>query len=652
MRKAMKWVFVLAATAASGMAPASQPLVPPNNPAQFGTWLVWGGDIEVQFNPDALQGLELAVDRVDGAKSRVVGKPGVRYESMTFRARDDATLEVRRNGNKVHAIGGGALRTDAGFVLTHGGERYDLVGFGVRAAAGTLFELEIVDKSGLALFTADHAHYGFVDAARTRFGMRNMNLRISANLAAKLGKPELAGRPIGGMSLVAQGTEDSPGPQPEGGVCNAPFPTAGMTTDIQTVFRLGPQNWTGADDGVDFKRCKLPSGSACSAGSTTGSVVFAPDSSLVNIGETAVAWHQMFTGNSAPYNNDQHPFLIWNLYRIDGDGRLRQIGASGVKHAFITINFACACGEGHIIYPTCEDTYASYNNDTSEVLGPRREIVPVSATWARCGSIYDANCDGNRDNGNPNDLYAQRMTVTESEMLPPVSDGAKYYFEYWYIVRDDQNIYNTMGYRQIAPTKNGANWSANLVNNVAPNYDFYQGPVINYWVDPAAPGANAANEELVTPLGRARVAVRATDLGGGQWRYRYAVMNFEYAHVDIDPAHPNEPNLKVAATVGFDRFAVPLSVAATDVRFFDADGNAANDWTASTTGGQIVWTAPAGTSLGWGTLAQFEFTTTVAPAASTVTLRGAATPTKTAIDYSRTLLGPTASDVIFADDFE
>ena len=179
--------------------------------------------------------------------------------------------------------------------------------------------------------------------------------------------------------------------------------------------------------------------------------------------------------------------------------------------------------------------------------------------------------------------------------------------------------------------------------------------MINYWVDPAAPGANAANEELATPLGRARVAMRATDLGGGQWRYHYAVMNLEYAHVDIDPAHPNEPNMKVTANVGFDRFAVPLNVAATDVRFFDADGNAANDWAVTTTGGEIAWTAPAGASLGWGMLAQFEFTTSLAPVEATVALRGGATATQPALDYTHLLLGPAAPDapdVIFQDDFE
>jgi len=37
-----------------------------------------------------------------------------------------------------------------------------------------------------------------------------------------------------------------------------------------------------------------------------------------------------------PHTNDQHPYLVWNFYRL-ADGRLEQIGVSGAKHAFLTI---------------------------------------------------------------------------------------------------------------------------------------------------------------------------------------------------------------------------------------------------------------------------------------------------------------------------
>ena len=218
------------------------------------------------------------------------------------------------------------------------------------------------------------------------------------------------------------------------------------------------------------------------------------------------------------------------MYRVDADGHIKQIGVSAIKHAFLTINWEhtpgsgeCGCAEGHVIYPTCEDTYSLSNNDNSssggsqqQNLAPRSEVVPYTAVWGRCGSVWDANCDGAMDGGSgAQNLYDYRMLVDESDMLPPLSTGAHYYFEYWYIVRDDVNIYNTMGYREIQPFKNGATWQVNLVNAGAADHDFFLGPALNKWVDPVAPGANAMNQELATPLGRARVAMKATSLGGG-----------------------------------------------------------------------------------------------------------------------------------------
>jgi len=286
----------------------------------------------------------------------------------------------------------------------------------------------------------------------------------------------------------------------------------------------------------------------------------------------------------------------------------------------------------------------------------RSEVVPYTAKWGRCGSVWDANCDGAMDGGSgAQNLYDYRMLVDESDMLPLLSTGAHYYFEYWYIVRDDVNIYNTMGYREIQPFKNGATWQVNLVNAGAADHDFFLGPALNKWVDPVAPGANAMNKELATPLGRARVAMKATDLGGGEWRYEYALMNFDYSHVRIDPAHPSEPNMKVLENHGFSRFSVPLPAGAiaTSLRFDDADNGAGNDWTATTASGAVTWDAGAsGNTLDWGKLYRFEFTANMPPGAATVGIVGAATSSETAIPYTLGLLGPSFDDTIFRNGFD
>ncbi|MEO8671359.1 MAG: hypothetical protein ABI411_08605 [Tahibacter sp.] len=627
-----------------------------------GTWLVWGGEINLIFNPDALRDLGISVSKVHGDTSRIAGVPGVRYESIFFPARESGVLEVRHLGNKISSIGGGGLDAAGGVALDYPGGSVDLSGFRIRAAAGTLFDLEVTDSQGVVWFTADHAHYGFHDESRKSFGMNNMNLRLSSHFLEVLGKSADLDQGIGALGFNAKSAADNAAPEPEA-ACTAPWPTAGLTTDIQMVYRDAANNWTVRDDTIKYLRCSLPplpSGGACTASSTTGKVVLAPDSSLINIGQTAVAWYEKFSGNFAPYSNDQHPFLIWNLYRVDANGRIKQIAASATKHAFLTINYKCDCSDQHIIYPTCEDTYAYQNNDNTTTggspkgtLAPRSEIIPSQAKWGRCGSIYDSNCDGSIDAGSgPANLYQYRMQVAESDLMAPLATGSKYYFEYWYIVRDDQVFYNTMGHREIAPQKNGSGvWSVSLVNNVSPDFDFTQGPVINRWINPVTPGTNAANVELSTPLGRARIASKVTDLGGGQWRYEYSVMNFDYAHVDIDPAHPSEPNLKLTANVGFDRFSVPVSGSVSNLRFDDVDNDLANDWTASAAGGQVTWTSASGSALSWGMMNHFEFTSTIAPVTGTIGLRGGATPLQGAIDYSQSALVP-FSDQIFKAGFE
>jgi hypothetical protein len=245
------------------------------------------------------------------------------------------------------------------------------------------------------------------------------------------------------------------------------------------------------------------------------------------------------------------------------------------------------------------------------------------------------------------------MNIVESDLQAPLATGAHYFHEYWYIARDDDSIYNSMGHREVALQKTGANWSITQVGGV----NFGLGPVVNLWVDPNAPPANAANKELSTPLGRARVAVKATAIGGGQWRYEYAVMNFDYAHARIDPAHPSEPNLMVDSSHGFSRFSVPFGagVAISGLRFDDADLTAGNDWSVGTAANRVTWTAPAGSnSLDWGTLYHFEFVANAPPSASgAVQLVGIATADEPELPYTLDIIVPQAgTDVIFQNGFD
>ena len=642
MLRRLVLAFCLAATASVAAAPAQ-------------VSFVRDGEASIAFNPDALAALGLRIRDVVAARTRVEGVPGQRHDVSRFAARADSALPVRHQGDAVTGLGAGTLLFDGGFVLAWSDGAADLRGFSLRPQRAAPFDLDLLDARGRQWLSADHALYGFSDGTPREFTMRRMNLRISAHFAAALGRPELAGRVIGSLDLRAR-TQVEPTVAAVPAACTAPWPGPRRRTDVEMMHG----SLQGFEDTVYAPRCglpPLPTGGACSATSRNGKLVLVADASLRNIGETAIAWHGHFSGRYPPYDNDQHPFLVWNLYRIDRDGRIRQIGRSGVKHAFWSINKTCGCASSNTFWPGCEEFYSGSSNDngagaTEQNLAPRSEIIPHEVVWARCGSVWDRDCDGRMDAGSgAQDLYQYRMLVSEADLLPPLADGAEYLFEYWYLVRDDANIYNTMGYRRITPRKAGANWSVALAGAEGARRNFFLGPAIDRWVDPATPSAHAMSRELATPHGRARVAVRASDLGDGRWRYQYAVMNLDHAQARIDPAHAKAPDIRLLSNHGFARLRVPLAdgVVVSALRSDDLDADAANDWQAAISADALTWTAPArGNTLDWGTLHHFEFIANVAPAAGALQLADAAVPEEPLSIHTLGLLAPVKAGM--ADD--
>ncbi|MGN6520859.1 MAG: hypothetical protein ACTHK2_15675 [Dokdonella sp.] len=581
---------------------------------------VSAGSADVSLNPDALAAIGVRIAAIERARTHQAGKAGSAHETASFDAAPDGRLELRVRDGLVAGLGEGALRYAGGIVFEAGEVKADLRGFAIRAAGSGAMDVAIADAGGIVWLVADHAHYDVTTHVPAELSVRQMDLRIAPAFAAALGRSPLAGRVIGTLAFRAV-LDAADAKAIAGGHCDAPWPAPGRLTNI----RLSYSNLSGFWDSIYVPRCglpPLPDGGACTADSTRGKVVISADASLRNVGETAVAWYAHFSGEHPPYGNDQHPFLVWNLYRINGDGRIRQVGVSAAKHAFFSINERCRCAGGSVFWPGCEDIYSASSNDNGsgngeQNLAPRSEIVPFTGQWARCGSVWDRDCDGRMDPGSgAQDLYRYRMLVDESDLLPPLATGARYFFEYWYVVRDDADVYDTMGYREIRPRKNGAAWQVELVGAGADAPGFFLGPVLNRWVDPAHEDATRTNRELRTPHGRARVAAMATDLGGGRWRYQYGVMNLDFALVRIDPRHPQEPKLALLDSHGFSSFGVPLAngAAIESARFDDTDSASANDWTVRAGEGHLAWTAASTRdALAWGTLYRFEFVARAAP---------------------------------------
>lgn len=391
----------------------------------------------------------------------------------------------------------------------------------------------------------------------------------------------------------------------------------------------------------------------CTGNSNMARLYFSPSASLQNQGTADVPWFDWLGSSNAaplaPYNNRQHPLLTWNLYRIAGNGQIEQIGRGGVKHAWYATNVGCECYGGNILWAGansgngsgCSDTYTAGNNNESRRLGPRSEILPKDAVWGRCGSLWDPTCSGVANDhgiGAP----AHRMMVRESDLAPALNPGAQYVFEGWYLIRGEDNPDNNFRHAYGSSNWNGSNWSSF-------NYSGAQvsGPVIEAWAaQPVPPGGAAQIETLVTAEGRVKLAVRVSALGGGFYRYDYALMNLDFARPYTEGA---EPNLRVLRNRGFERFAVALADATSLSSIEAADGAGLIPvWTANSVGAEVVFSAATATgTLDWGTLLRFSFVAARPPVPSTATL-GVQEPGSPA-SYSIATLAPGS---MFMDGFE
>jgi hypothetical protein len=490
-----------------------------------------------------------------------------------------AAYEIRADGRLVAVAPGSIFRTvDMGELQLAGGPSLTWKGDTASLRGARLLPgaepntFTITGADGAPLFLADHQHFA-VDRTAGSLRLFNMDLRLTPELAARLGAPRHEGLSVGILEIrVAAAIPRGSVEQPLGACTN---PEWGNPDNDVSLINMSQVQQVALGGGV---------------------VAISPSAVLKNVGVTDVPWRAKFSPPGPPYNNDQHPYLIWNMYRV-ADGRLEQIGASGLKHAFLTLNTNCGCPSGNILWVNCEDTYGVGTNNSTGSLSPRSEITAHTGIWKRCGSIFDPDCDGIQNSAPPfsGPSDSRRLTVLETDLQTP---GAQYYFDSWYIVRDDVNIFNTMRYRTVTPTFSGA-WSFSPLGTQV------FGAVVDAWVNPASPGPNADIRRLDTGEGKLSLAVRATDLGAGRWRYDYALMNHDFDN-------------------GITSFSVPLPAGAvvTNTLFHDVDRDATTDWVPTITpGAQIRWQPPKNALtpvryfMDWGLLYSFSFEVNATPTA-------------------------------------
>ena len=668
-------ILILAPCLAQAHAPAAAPtgVTARVAPTQ---WSAWGGSVVMRWNQylqdeGAVFGTPARNLPLDSPRLTDSGT-GLRQAMVgdLFAMRRSGSIQFRTVQHQFDGFTGGALQVEGGYVITlpGGTGTIDLTDFRLQPSPLNPMFLDVVSQDGQAWFYIDRLMYEIVDKGHV-LAIYTADMRVSWQLAQRIGAPHMAHQPVADLEiltdlLVADGPNSAlipaadpipshwhgdpvPG-QPAGTIYQADLFMQSMS-----LSRMRQDGVTGHEG--------------------SGRVVFAPSSTLRNnrnngtsgvtipnqgaLGTSAalwgadIPWRQKFSGNSAPHRNDQHPYLIWNLYRINANGRIEQIARSEVKHAWLTTNGSCEPGEnhdGHILGRGCSDTYSSGNNDANGDLSLRSEIVPARGLWGRCGSLFDPGCVGSNTNPQPaNDGYVRRMIVHEPQISATKNPGASYLFDSWYIARDDINIYNSQASVVATPNWSGSTWNLGYSG-------FKLGSVTDRWVDENVPaGTQVANIELDTPEGRAKLAVRVTDLGDGTWRYDYAFHNLDFSRAVTQGA---DPNLRVLRSTGFDRFTLPVpsGAAITGLWFSDGDMDAGNDWTASTASGVVSWTAPSGNTLDWGGLYAFSITVNRAPtsAAAQARIAEAGSPASHAVQTLVPQDDVPLPDDIFADSFE
>lgn len=582
-----------------------------------------GGELQLRWNRPLLETLGLRILEVRDQ----LGETETGFDRFSLRA--DSNLAIISRGRGLTGITSGTLYVHGGYELAAGQTAIHFEDFTLSSVVSAPRRFDIATLSGEKPFFADKLMVEAEDAGHS-VAIRTMDLRISDALARQIGKPEVAGWQIATLRTFSR-VVGPVGPTTSE-ICPASSKWAGMpvpghpgeTYQTDVFMRQFSVQLTAC------KHCTGPGGK--------GLIKITPTTLLqnnVNNGTSLptvpgdkqgvstalfsadVPWRQMFSKDCPPYSNDQHPYLTWNLYRVDASGTLDQIARSGVKHGHIAENGDCADypGTNHILGRGCTDAYGTGDNDVPAMLGPRSEIIPATGQWGRCGSIYDPECKGALYHFQGYDDFTYRLLVSESTLDPQENAGAHFYMEAWYVVRDDINPYNSMATLPIKATWYPTNhlWSVSGDGPSTP------GPMIDHWVDPSRAEAMAASREIVTKKGHIKVAVRISKGSTDRYRYDYVVMNVDYASVRTAG---HEPNLRIRSTHGLTDFAVSVgSNASIDKRaFHGVVSESTPPWKSAIAPGTVAWHGGASAELTWGTLFHFSFESNSAPRRANVAI--------------------------------
>jgi hypothetical protein len=300
-------------------------------------------------------------------------------------------------------------------------------------------------------------------------------------------------------------------------------------------------------------------------------------------------------------SDNRHPVIGGNMFRLK-DGRFEHIGQSWLKHGFVALDEELCSGGGCI--PTngdhlgvnCSDPYSAFLNGMQNNLGPKFEVNAYKG-------LYPFPPTNHSQTGNN---VFKRLQVLTADVDPAQNPNARYFVEGQYVTLDDAgalNHDNNASWRQVNVTPSSISFSGSTQRTQ---------PAIFAWrvfdptveIDPV----RVPNEGLLY------LGSKVTDLGGGQWRYEYALHNLN--------SHRSIRSFSIPVVPG----AVITNVGFHDVHYHSGEPWSNTDWTSAVASDSVTWSGPTfsqnpqGNALRWGTLYNFRFDANVGPAPGNVTL--------------------------------
>ncbi len=331
---------------------------------------------------------------------------------------------------------------------------------------------------------------------------------------------------------------------------------------------------------------------------------YAVGTTSCNIGDTTLQW----IDEPGP-NENRHPVIAQNLYRMDvNQGQFEMLGMTWLKHGFLALQGTLCCDcpgnppSGDALFPGCSDPYGAGLNGTQGGMGPRSEVNANSGFYPEPhGNLAATNA------------LSGRITASEAQLTVA---NALYFVEGIYVAPDDAeagNDYNNTSYRRV--TVNGSFDLSTTGSTVRGD------PAIFAWQRHGLGLNNPDPDVTIVTVddaqdGRYFIGSKAINLGGGNYRYEYAIFNL---NSDLSGG---------SFTVPF-----PAGASITTAEFVDVDYDgepyANTDWSINidTVNNEVVFSSPQtfaqnanSNALRWGTMYNFRFNANVAPVIGTAEL--------------------------------